>query len=57
MNPQLVLSRDNTFRLTINYCAGMKTFTGIFTENESSIELVTDGFTFDDNDQVHLLSQ
>ncbi|MDD6466964.1 MAG: hypothetical protein PUF50_02160 [Erysipelotrichaceae bacterium] len=48
-NPRLVLLKDHTFSLTINYCSGMQTFTGTFTENDLYVTLTSDGFTFDDN--------
>ena len=49
-NPTLVLSDDETFSLTINYCVGLKTFSGTYSESGNNIILYADAFTFDDDD-------
>lgn len=49
-NPTLVLTADESYSLVINYCVGLRTFTGTYTVNGKNIILETDGLTFDDDD-------
>ena len=48
-NPTLVLNQDMTFTLRFNYCAGLQTFTGTFSQNGSKLTLESDGFNFGDS--------
>lgn len=50
VNPTLVLSENDTFVLTVNYCAGMRTFNGSYTVQGNTITLQSNTFTFDDDD-------
>ena len=50
LNPYLVLSNDETYSLVINYCVGLRTFTGTYTVNGNHIILESDSLTFDDDD-------
>ena len=48
-NPSLVLNQDMTFTLKFNYCAGLQTFSGNFTQSNNRLILESDGFNFGDN--------
>ena len=50
LNPYLVLSDDETYSLVVNYCVGLRTFTGNYTIIGNTIILESDNLTFDDDD-------
>lgn len=50
LNPYLVLSDDGSYSLLINYCVGLRTFTGTYLVVGNNIILESDGLTFDDDD-------
>lgn len=50
LNPYLVLSDDGTYSLLINYCVGLRTFSGNYSVVGDSVILESDGLTFDDDD-------
>lgn len=50
LNPSLILSNEETFTLVVNYCVGLRTFTGTYSVVGNKIILESDGLTFDDDD-------
>lgn len=50
LNPYLVLSADGTYSLLINYCVGLRTFSGNYSVVGDSVILESNGLTFDDDD-------